>query len=201
MTFPVDAIISATDLSSEDNSILATEALSGVEYFRSRNTQRWVFTVTIATDAKTVSFKAALADFVSFRQGMLPITIVHPLFAEPEGVVSGTILQSTAGAVGDEQVTLKDFAVGTTGLFLKGDIIKFPTVSSKVYMLTTQANSDGVGVATVNIHPPLTTAIPVDTVVQYNDVAFVMTQKSDFKMTMSAPHIGSYSEITLEERL
>ena len=77
-----------------------------------------------------------------------------------------------AHSAGDATITVDGFS----GVIKAGDFVKFGS-HDKVYMVT----SDQSGAGTLNIQPPLVTAVANDEAVTYNNVPFTVRLENDIQ--------------------
>ncbi len=80
------------------------------------------------------------------------------------GSFLGTPLAAALEPVGETSIAMDGFTVSETGVLLEGDIISFAG-HDQTYVVTADVDSDGGGLATVVIQPPLIEAVPDTTVV------------------------------------
>lgn len=79
----------------------------------------------------------------------------------PRGIATGTPLADSAGSpsinlAGDRTFYTKGWTTGQTGIMLKGDMFQLGSgLSTELYEVVEDANSDGSGLATLEIEPPL----------------------------------------------
>jgi hypothetical protein len=93
---------------------------------------------------------------------------------------------------------LKGWTTGVTGILKAGDVLKFAS-HAKVYMVTDDVNSDGGGLATVPIEPPVTQEVVTDEAVTVNDVPFTcMLSAENNEYSVSGPLLYTYSLSLLE---
>ena len=113
--------------------------------------------------------------FIAKQNGQAEtFTIVPPTLGSTQGTMSGTVTCNATVAVGQSSVT----ATGGGGTFKKGDLIKFSN-HTKVYQLSADTTSDGSTAFTINIYPPLVTAITSTTGIAYNNVPMTVVLLED----------------------
>lgn len=99
-----------------------------------------------------------------------------PSAKQPRGVATGTPLVDGGSQTGNTLAT-KGWTAGVTGILLKGDYIQLGSgTSSRLHMVTANANSDGSGNASLAIAPALR-ASPAD-----NDAIVVNEAKGLFRL-------------------
>ncbi len=82
----------------------------------------------------------------------------------------------------------------------RGDFIRFAN-SSKVYILTSDFDSNGVGDATANIYPSLRKNTPISTQMIYSDVEFTMISDDSISMQLNSPQNATFADILFVEKL
>lgn len=97
---------------------------------------------------------------------------------------------------GDHSVGAYDVVVDgadtSTVIFKKGDYVQFGSgASSKLYMIVADITSDASGNATLQIEPPLKTALTDDDVVTYSDTKAVMRMDSN-ELGWNANNVSLY---------
>ena len=151
---------------------------------RSRGSQRW--SIELGYPAMTRTVFAPLWAFVTAQQGQYStFTFIPPIYGDTDGTASGSLLVNLlAGYAAGTSTIACD---GLTGNLLAGDFIKF-TGHEKVYTLTSN------GSTSINIEPPLMSAVANDEVVIYNDVPFTMALVDDKQeMSMGIDQLVGYS--------
>ena len=123
--------------------------------------------------------------FASQAQGSLnSFDIVLPKISQTQGdYPTQTMFVTAAQSVGDTAIAVSTNAGNSITVLKAGDVVRFEN-HTKVYMLTADATTNGSGQATLNITPPLNTAIEDDsaggnTSVTVNDVPFRMFINGD----------------------
>ena len=135
--------------------------------------QRWEFTLesTLLTRAQM----AVAYGYVVQQNGEAEtFRIVPPQLGSTQGTMSGTVTCNADKAKGQSSIT----ATGGSGTFKKGDLIKFSN-HTKVYQLSADTTSDGSTAFTINIYPPLVTAITSTTGIAYNNVPMTVVLLED----------------------
>jgi len=118
--------------------------------------------------------------------------MVLPGHKAPQGVASGTPLVNGASQSGRTLVT-KGWSASVNGILKAGDFIGI-TGQTKVYMVTSDANSDASGNATLNIEPALMT-VPTDgAALTVRNVPFTLALASDtIEMGVQPPVLYNFS--------
>ena len=92
-----------------------------------------------------------------------------PDASSPQGVVTGTVTLNSAVAVGDFTVALATSQNSTNNMFRKGDYIQLGSAgTSKLHMVTADANSNSSGVVTVTIEPSIKAVVRTGQQITYN---------------------------------
>jgi len=109
--------------------------------------------------------------FIMAQRGMAEtFTIVLPEISSSSGSVSGTMLSSAAGSIGDTSIAVDGF----TGTLKAGDVFKFAN-HTKVYMATADRSGSG----SLSFQPALVSAISDNETVTYDDVPFTVRLNND----------------------
>ncbi len=200
-TFPTELIQSASTIESINDGLVTTTAFNGVRFTRQRsNSQMWSFTISFVIDCDPKSFKSAFSQLAQLNQSFNVVEIVHPLYKASEGPVSGNITLLANHSRGDSAVTLTGLDPLITGIMRRGDFIRFAN-SSKVYILTSDFDSNGVGDATANIYPSLRKNTPISTQMIYSDVEFTMISDDSISMQLNSPQNATFADILFVEKL
>lgn len=158
---------------------------------RTTGAQRWV--VTADWEGLTRVQFAPIQAFVIAQRGQWDsFSMVLPGHKAPQGVASGTPLVSGASQSGRTLVT-KGWSASVNGILKAGDFIGI-TGQTKVYMVTSDANSDASGNATLNIEPALM-AVPTDgAALTVRNVPFTLALASDsIEMGVQPPVLYNFS--------
>ena len=158
---------------------------------RTTGAQRWV--VTADWEGLNRAQFAPIQAFVIAQRGQWDsFSMVLPGHKAPQGVASGTPLVSGANQSGRTLVT-KGWSASVNGILKAGDFIGI-TGQTKVYMVTSDANSDASGNATLNIEPALM-AVPTDgAALTVRNVPFTLALASDtIEMGVQPPVLYNFS--------
>lgn len=102
----------------------------------------------------TADMFGPIEGFLAAQQGAFEaFAFIHPTKKTPRGLATGTPVVSGAAQVGASLLT-SGWTASVTGIMKAGDIIGVAG-QTKVYMVTADANSNGSGVATLIVSPPL----------------------------------------------
>lgn len=97
----------------------------------------------------------------------------------PQGGVNTTATLEGAVAVGDFTIGIDTNNANMTNVFKAGDYIQIGSAAAaKLYMIVDNANSNGSGVATVNIEPPIKVAASDGAAVDYTSAVGVFRMDS-----------------------
>lgn len=144
---------------------------------RSRGAHRWHLKLTYGPCTKDEW--NPIAAFLDEQLGQFgKFTIVVPGKELPRGGVGGATLVDGSQVAGALSVNLKGLPNTIAGVFKAGDIIKFAG-HLKVYEITRDANSNGVGKATVFINCPLLTGPADGEAVTWSNVPMNVALVSD----------------------
>lgn len=167
-TYPTSPVFTSANFRSEFFN-LSSQTISGRTQVRNIGGQR--FTFTAAYPPMTRGEFSPVMGFIMAQRGMAEtFTIVLPEVSSASGSVSGTILSSAAGSIGDTSIAVDGF----TGTLKAGDVFKFAN-HNKVYMATADRNGTG----TLNFQPALVSAISDNEIVTYNNVPFTVRLNND----------------------
>lgn len=104
-----------------------------------------------------------------------------PGYEGPYGIGTGAPVVMGASQTGSELVT-DGWTISTAGILLRGDLFQLGTgATSRLYMLTADADSDGSGVSTLQIWPALRSS-PAD-----NAPLTLADPRSVFRLTQAFP--------------
>jgi hypothetical protein len=167
-TYPTSPVFTSANFRSEFFN-LSSQTISGRTQVRNIGGQR--FTFTAAYPPMTRGEFSPVMGFIMAQRGMAEtFTIVLPEVSSASGSVSGTMLSSAAGSIGDTSIAVDGF----TGTLKAGDVFKFAN-HNKVYMATADRNGTG----TLNFQPALVSAISDNEIVTYDDVPFTVRLNND----------------------
>lgn len=137
-----------------------------------------------------ITSRAIAADWISFGLNLEGsyghFLMGDPMGKTPRGVATGTPIVSGANQNGNTLITT-GWTPSTTGILLKGDYIQIGTgSSSRLHMVTQDVNSDGSGLANLNIQPALRTPPPnLSTVYTHNTVGLFRMVDNNFSWGVS----------------
>ena len=167
-TYPTSPVFNAVNFTSEFFN-LSSQTISGRTQVRNIGGQRFTFTASYPRLSR--SEFSPVQGFLMAQRGMAEtFTIVLPEVSSSSGSVSGTMLSSAAGSIGDTSIAVDGF----TGTLKAGDVFKFAN-HNKVYMATADRNGTG----TLNFQPALVSAISDNEIVTYDDVPFTVRLNND----------------------
>ena len=108
------------------------------------------------------------------------------------GTISNTVAVNADQDVGAYDVTIDGADASESQLFKTGDYVQFNSgANSKLHMIIADVASDGSGVATLPIEPPLSAALLNNATVSYASPKCVMRMTNN-ELTWSASHISLY---------
>lgn len=119
----------------------------------------------ISFNLPSITSRAVASEWIAFGAAMEGkynrFLFGDPLGRAPRGVATGSPVVDGLGQTGNTLIT-KGWTISTNNILMKGDYIQIGTgLSAKLHMVIENANSDGSGVATLNIVPALR-ASPAD---------------------------------------
>ena len=125
----------------------------------------------------------------------------HCLLANPlpsVGVGLGNATLREQAAQGADFIAVNASARSVLGALLPGDFVQFAN-HSKVYIVTTKANTNGLGQSSFSVYPRLRKAVPVGTVVTSGaDVRFSMSLDTDDQDIMLAAHTKQLNTLVID---
>jgi len=156
---------------------------------RSKGSQRWQIEAEYPPNLTRAELAPIVAFLLKQRGQYETFTLIPPdLWANAQGVATGTPLVHADTAPSGRAIETKGWTPSVTGILLAGDFIKFAG-HSKVYMLTADANSDGSGYATLAIEPALLSIPADDEAVIVASVPFTVALISDtFDFGLKGPN-------------
>ena len=108
------------------------------------------------------------------------------------GTIANTVAVNADQDVGAYDVTIDGADASESQLFKTGDYVQFNSgANSKLHMIIADVASDGSGVATLPIEPPLSAALLNNATVSYASPKCVMRMTNN-ELTWSANHISLY---------
>lgn len=170
MSYPTSPEFAAINLQSKSRNV-TSETKSGRMQVRSIGSQQWQFTAQYTTLTRN-NFMPVYAFCVSQGGQLGTFEVTPPVISSTRGTVTGTMQTNEVGSVGESAIDVD----GISGTIKAGDLIRFNN-HTKVYMVV----SDLTGNGTLNITPALTEAVPINTIVLYNDVSFTMRLANDIQ--------------------
>ncbi len=176
MSYPTTPVWEAVNLESDSPTLVST-TVSGRMQSRKIAGQRWAFTASYPPMTRA-DFMPVWAYIVSKRGQYSTFTVIPPIIGNARGVATGTPLVNGAQSVGDTTIVTDGWTVSTTGIMKAGDFIKF-SGHDKVYMVVSDANSDGSGNTTLTIEPQIITALSDNETITVNNVPFTMRLDKD----------------------
>lgn len=109
-----------------------------------------------------------------------------------QGSMNNTIKVKTAAAIGAFDVAIYDADTSETGALKKGDYVQFGSSgTARLHILVADVDVDGNGDATLQIEPPLKTAVAQNDVVVYINTVCVMRMQTP-DLSWSADRISLY---------
>jgi hypothetical protein len=190
-TFPSDPGPSTVTL--ESNQPVVTDyAESGKSQTRIIGGHLWKARLSWSIVPRSVL--APLFAFINLQRGAFDsFQIVLPNYAIPNGNFSGSPLVLGGVFAGATSVLMKGAPIGVLDYIKAGDIFKFAN-HTKVYIATSDADSNGSGFFTLNFQPPLIEPVVIDEAAQFVDVPFTVTMTDEAAVWKgSAPNMASIS--------
>lgn len=177
-TFPSSPGFSAAGF--KQNTITKrTQTASGRQIRISNAATLWSGTLVFPT--MNLSEFRPIQGFVALTQGSLnEFDIVIPIVSQSQSVNAGLFTASVSGAhsAGDTTINISTSIPGAGNAFKAGDVVRFAN-HTKVYMCTTDINTDGSGNAVLNIQPALVEGLSNTESITTNNVPFRMILSND----------------------
>jgi len=195
ITYPTAPPFRGIDLKFKDPTTVF-RAQSGKRISRKVGGQYWMLTLSYPPlrDSEFSPVRGAIAK----ARGMYEtFTVIPPNLATPNGTQTADTVVATSTAIGNTTVPITGATVGAT--LKAGDVVKFSN-HTKVYMITDDSIADGLGAATLNIIPPLITAVvATTTTVKHSNVPFNVALSNDMQsMKTDVAGFNTY-ELDVEE--
>jgi len=202
--FPQSLIISASEISSQDDSADRQFSVTGKSNFITRDQQKFGFDLTFSKSADRILARQNFAELCAFNFGGIQTTIVHPLYLSTTGSTTpAQSIQVSAPVSFGNTVSLKGFTASQPNVFRSGDFIRFNN-HTKCYLVTSvNNNANSSGIATINIFPTLRTNIVTNEQLIFHQVEFSMHLNSSkpVEQKFTAPGTTRTQKITLVEWL
>lgn len=150
----------------------------------------------------TVSEWAVITAFLAKQRGSFgkfQFNIHTAGYPAARGIATGTPLTKGAASIGANSLDTDGWTINQTGIMKAGDFI---TVAGhkKLYMITDDANSDGIGDATLNVEPELFFAYADNAVITIANVLVTVMVQDRFEIPINAPQLVdlalSFEEVT-----
>jgi len=189
-TFPTSPVPADIKVSSFTPTLVSqTQSLK--RQVRRRGGQRWAFDVNFPPMTRS-EFAPVYAFCVAQRGQFETFTFVPPVVSDPQGTATGTPLSNGPHVAGDTTIVTDGWSNSITCL-KAGDFLKF-SGHNKVYMVISDATSDGSGNSTLTIEPPLLASIADNEAITVSDVPFTVALVSDTQeFAAGAPNIYEFS--------
>ena len=189
-TYPTSPVFTSMNFRSEFFN-LSSQTISGRMQVRNIGGQRFGFSA-VYPPMKRSEF-APVIGFVMAQRGMAEtFSIVLPEISSANGTISGTMLSSAAGSIGDTSIAVDGF----TGTLNVGDVFKFAN-HNKVYWAT----ADRAGAGTLSFQPALVSAVSDNEVITYDDVPFTVRLANDIQEFSIATDLHSSYEVDFIEAI
>lgn len=142
------------------------------------NKHRWGWDLHLALNSYSAGMEL-YAFLVSLGGTGGAFLLPNPLPQIGSGSVVGNATTRALIAKGDTSAPVDSLNNSQTGVFKIGDFVRFNN-HSKVYMVTSQLNSNGTGQGTFSFYPPSFESIPDNTIIHFgDDVEFHVALESD----------------------
>lgn len=133
----------------------------------------------------TAFFSQLNGNFGTFLMG-------DPDAKSPRGSMNNSIKVRTAASIGAFDVEIYDGDTSETGALKKGDYVQFGSSgTARLHILVADVDVDSNGEATLQIEPPLKTALAVDDAVVYTNTVCVMRMQTP-DLSWSADRVSLY---------
>lgn len=161
-----------------------TKTQSGRSIRTTSSTTLWSGTLTFPPMTQA-EFRPIQA-FVALAQGSLnEFDIVIPTVSQSQAALAGSLIASVDGdssganSAGDTSININTNLAASNAL-KAGDVVRFQN-HTKVYMVTTDVNTDANGNAIMNIQPALVEAVSNGETITTNNVPFRMILLNDLQ--------------------
>jgi hypothetical protein len=175
-TFPSSPKASSISINSQQNTIVSTTT-SGRRQARQIDGQLFAIKVTFPIMSRS-EFAPIIAFIMKQRSQIESFNYVIPTVSTLQGSASTVITTTGSHAAGVTSINLTGMTASQSAIFKAGDFIRF-TGQNKVYMVITDVSSNGSGVGTMTIEPPLRSSLSTGTVLIYSNVDFTVGLISD----------------------
>lgn len=175
-TFPTTIAPRALNFSS-NRPTNTSYTLSGKRSTKLFASQYFSFTITmpLMTQAQFQEYHAFL---VKQKGSFETFDIDYPLDNQGAGKANTSVLTREAHSVGDSTIAVDGISASQDDALKAGDLIKF-SGHNKVYMVTADVNSNGLGQSTISIEPPLQATLADDESVDMNRPTFKVALMQD----------------------
>jgi len=159
-----------------------TTAQSGRSIRATNSTTLWSATLNFPPLTQA-EFRPIQAFIVQTKGPLNEFDIIIPTISESQSTVASSVVatidgdSSGANQIGDSSININTNQAGQTVL-KAGDVVRFQN-HTKVYMVTTDTNTDLSGNATMNIEPPLLENTTHNESITTNNVPFRMILSND----------------------
>lgn len=156
-----------------------TTTQSGRQIRATNATTLWSGTLTFPVMNLT-EFRP-IQGFIALTQGSLnEFDVIIPIISESQSSNAGAATAAVDGAhtAGDTTIAVTTNLGGAGNILKAGDVIRFAN-HTKVYMCTSDINTDGAGDAIINIQPALVEDLVDTEVVTLDNVPFRMILSND----------------------
>lgn len=177
---------------------ISTESKTFIEHVRSIPGHKWEVTL-ISTPLNADDLSRAFGWACGLKGRFTAFSAVIPRYSNCKGVGSGSPVVRTATSQGATAVPLQGFSGAVSGQLRAGDFVKFGN-HSKVYIVTEDANSNVSGQLTLNIHPQLMQAVPVNTPLVIRNVPFLLRKVRDVQEFKVDGRDGCIAKLELDCR-
>lgn len=175
---------------------VSRSAFTGQQQVQKHQGQWWEFEGKLIPMSRA-NAEAWIAFFMSLNGMQGTFLLGDPLATSPRGVGTGTPLVNGASQTGNSLIT-DGWTASQTGILKAGDYFQLGSgLSSKLYKILADANSDGSGNATFDIWPSINTAVANDTALVVtsakglfrlgsNEMPFELSQVQKYGLSFSA---------------
>lgn len=189
-TFPTTAGFSASQIKSKQ-SVFVDYTQSGKRQVRKTGGQAWAFSIRLPR-LEVNEWREVLAFLLLQESQYGAFEIVHPLFAVPKGVATGTPLVVGASQTGTTLNT-DGWTASTVNIMKQGDLFKIAG-NNKVYMCTQASDADGAGASSLTFMPPLVESPADNAALTVLSVPFtVMLSDESPPLSLVPPERGEFS--------
>ncbi|MEK9699630.1 MAG: hypothetical protein VW270_27880 [Candidatus Poseidoniales archaeon] len=168
LSYPTDVGFKASTFSISRTVAVVESPFTGTQQTHEHDRALWKATMSLPPMARSTASKW-LAFFMKLHGRKGTFLLGDPDAKTAQGAITGSVTLNADIAIGDYDIELLTSLTSTSDVFKAGDYIQINTGSSaKLHMIVEDADTDGSGVATVTVEPPIKTVQTATTDVIYS---------------------------------